>query len=67
MFFEYNEEVDITEIQTETSDICIFCKYYDYCPLISAVENNIVYPSANYLEIDDCPMYAPYVDEASEN
>jgi hypothetical protein len=67
MKFQYDEVVGITEIQTDTSDICIFCKYYDFCPFLGAIENNVVYPSASYLEIDDCPMYAPYIEEASEN
>lgn len=67
MKFQYDEVVGITEIQTDTSDICIFCKYYDFCPFLGAIENNVVYPSASHLEIDECPMYSPYIEEASEN
>ena len=67
MKFQYNEELGITEIQTDTVDVCIFCKYFDFCPFLGALENNVVYPSASPLEIDECPMYAPYIEEASEN
>ena len=67
MKFQYNEELGITEIQTDTVDVCIFCKYFDFCPFLGALENNVVYPSASHLEIDDCPMYAPYIEETSEN
>ena len=67
MYFEYNEEVGITEVYSETDDICVMCKYFDFCPLIGALEQHTVYHSDNEIYIEDCPMYAPYVDEASVN
>ena len=67
MYFEYNEDEDITEVFAETTDVCVMCKYVDSCPLMGAFENNVVYPSANNIEIEDCPMYMPYIDEACEN
>lgn len=67
MYFKYNEEEDITEVWTETDDICVTCKYFDYCPLMAAFENNVVYPSANTLTIEECSMYELYIDEACEN
>lgn len=67
MHFDYNEDEGITEVYTATSDDCVMCRYFDFCPLIDAIENNLVYPAANILNIEGCLMYAPYVEDANPN
>lgn len=65
MNFKYNSETKLTEIGAETDDICLFCSLLDYCPFIGALETNLVYPSADRLTIEDCPIYEP-IDLADE-
>lgn len=68
MYFEYLEEEGYTEVSAETSDICVMCKLFDTCPLISALEINLVYPSADKLHIEDCPLYIPdFEDDSTDN
>ena len=67
MKFEYLEDEGITSIMAETDDICVICKFFDYCPLIGALETNLVYPSANRITIEECPIFAPEYDDRTDN
>lgn len=66
MQFEYNSKEGITEVAAETSDICLFCSLFDYCPLVGALETNLVYPSADRITVVDCPIYEPMVLDGTE-
>ena len=57
MQFEYLEEEGITEIATDMDDKCTFCRNFDICPLLGALEINLVYPSADKLTVEDCPLF----------
>lgn len=57
MFFEYDAEIGETAVITEIEDACAFCKNYDDCPLINALEINFVYPSASNLTVERCAFY----------
>ena len=57
MEFEYLEKEGITKVTAETTDRCFLCDNFEDCPLLGALETNIVYPSAEYLEINECPMF----------
>ena len=59
MFFEYNADEGYTEVNCEVDDACLLCNLYDLCPLIGAIENNIVYPSSNNLYVASCSLYEP--------
>ena len=59
MYFEYKEGEGYTEVSAETDDIFVLCKFFDSCPLMGALETNIVYPSCEKLQIESCPMYEP--------
>lgn len=59
MYFKYLDKEGITDVISEIDDICVLCRYYDACPLIGAIATNVVYPSAEKLQIEDCVMYAP--------
>ena len=54
MNFHYNSETKLTDVGIELDDICLFCNFSEGgCPLIGALEENIVYPSANRLNIEE--------------
>lgn len=57
MKFEYNEETGLTQVAAEIEDRCLLCDKFEDCPLIQALEINLVYPCANKLQIEDCPMF----------
>ena len=57
MQFQYISEEGITEVSAETSDKCFMCQLFDACPLVGALEINLVYPSADKLTIEDCPIF----------
>lgn len=57
MYFEYDEVEGYTEVIAEAKDSCVLCRNFDDCPLIKAISDNVVYPSAAQLIIEDCPMY----------
>ena len=59
MYFEYDEEEGYTNVITEVTDKCVLCHLFDNCPLIKAMELNIVYPSAEGLIIEECSLYTP--------
>ena len=59
MRFRYNSETALTDISIGTKDICLFCSLQSYCPLMGALETNLVYPSADKLTIKECPVYTP--------
>lgn len=59
MRFKYISEEGITEVLAGKDDICLMCKLFDYCPLLGALEINLVYPAADKLTIKDCPIYDP--------
>ena len=69
MKFEYLEQEGITEVSTDLDDKCTLCKNFDVCPLLGALEINLVYPSADKLTIEECPifeleeLYDGYYDE----
>ena len=62
MYFEFNEAENRTIVTAETDDVCVLCSLFDYCPFIGALESHVVYPSAELLSIEDCPMYCPITD-----
>lgn len=66
MQFQYNSDEGITEVSVETDDICLFCSLLDSCPLAGALATNLVYPSANRLTIEDCPIYDPMLLDGTE-
>lgn len=57
MNFEYNSDTGITEVAVGLDDICLFCNLLEYCPLIGALETNLVYPSADKITIQECSIY----------
>lgn len=57
MIFKYNSESKLTECKAEVTDICVLCNLFDGCPLVGALEINLVYPSASSLTIEDCPIF----------
>lgn len=59
MKFRYNDDTKVTDIWAETDDICLFCALFDYCPLLGALEINLVYPSADRITVAACSIYHP--------
>lgn len=60
MEFNYDEKVKATRITiSKEGDICAKCpeEIREYCPLLMALIDNIVYPCASTLEIVSCPLY----------
>ena len=67
MYFEYKEKEGYTEVSAETNDICVMCKLFDSCPLLGALETNLVYPSADIITIENCPIYIIDLENNSLN
>lgn len=59
MFFEYLETEGYTQVNAEVTDRCVLCELFDSCPLINALELNLVYPFADNLTIEECSLYTP--------
>lgn len=60
MKFKYNLKTKYTDIGAGADDICLFCSLFESdCPLMDALAINLVYPSANTITIEECPMYEP--------
>lgn len=59
MKFDYDDITGLTDVRVETDDICLLCSLLEYCPLMGALETNLVYPSANKLTIQECSIYEP--------
>lgn len=60
MEFNYDEKVGATQITIfKDSDICAKCptEIREYCPLLMAIIDNIVYPSCSSIEIASCVLY----------
>ena len=56
MIIKYNEELKVNDIEIEETDICYTCNIDGKCPLLSALQWNIVYPSTSSLEIKFCEI-----------
>ena len=57
MFFYYDEEDNITDIEFENDDLCLNCNRADDCTLIKALQSNLVYPSSATINIRYCDIY----------
>ena len=57
MILSYNSETKYTDMKFENKDICRYCDNCDECPLLSAIQNNIVYVCREDFSIENCPMY----------
>lgn len=66
MKFKYKNDIKLTEVSAETDDICLFCSLFDDCPLLGALSTNLVYPSADRITIEECPIYEPLVLDGTE-
>lgn len=56
MQFKYNEKTGINDIIFEETDICYDCLIDDKCPLVGALQYNIVYPNADIMPITYCEL-----------
>ena len=54
----YNDELKVNEIELEETDICYTCNIDNKCPLLSAIQWNVVYPATNDMNIKFCEIKA---------
>lgn len=57
MYFDYDDKLKITLCFTETKDKCSTCINFDICPLVHCIENNMVVPHYENINIKDCLLY----------
>jgi hypothetical protein len=59
MNFEFDKKSKQTICIAETSDSCVTCDLFDVCPLVLAIRLHVVYPSAETITLEGCPMFEP--------
>lgn len=60
MDFQYDETTKLTNLTIyKEQDICAKCpiEVRENCPLLLGIINNVVYPSAQSIEIEACSLY----------
>ena len=56
MYFKYDNELKITMCYAENKDECSSCANFDICPLVHYVEQDLVIPHYERIEIEECPL-----------
>lgn len=57
MNFKFDKKSNQTICIAETSDSCVMCDLFDICPLVLAIRLHVVYPSAETITLEGCPMF----------
>ena len=56
MYFKYNEDLEITMCFAERKDECSTCANFDICPLVCCVENHLMIPHYEHIDVACCPL-----------